>query len=120
MGKTFQSEDLGKDPKTRTSLLFWRSKKPMCPEHYGWCNVILNHVRIYIIYPLIKSTIEMKFNSRMEQKHLRLKTAILRRLDLTQNTVRIPQNFITKERCDLFFLTLFCDCVDNISKVEEN
>lgn len=39
VSKTFQNKDLGKDPKTRTSPPFWRSKKPVCPEHYRWCNV---------------------------------------------------------------------------------
>lgn len=39
VGRSFQSEELGKDPKTRTSLPFWRSKGPVCPEHRGWCNV---------------------------------------------------------------------------------
>lgn len=68
----------------------------------------LHHVRIYIIYPLVKGRVEVKVNSRMEQDHVRIKTAILRWLDLTQNTVRILQNFVTEERCDIiFFLSLF-------------
>lgn len=82
--------------------------------------IILYHLRIYIIYPLVKNRVEVKVNSRMEQDHVRVKIAILRRLDLSQNTVRIPKNFVTEERCDPIFLTLFCDCVDNVLKMKED
>lgn len=34
--------------------------------------------------------------------------------------LRIPQNFVTEERCDPIFLTLFCDCMDNVLKMKED
>ena len=39
LGRAFQSKELDKDPRTRRSLPFWRSKGPVCLELCEWCSV---------------------------------------------------------------------------------